>query len=234
LAESDDSEIGKILKPFLGRDEEPVDRTDCSEEEILADYLNGSLTEVEKQKVQAHLVSCVACVDELVTVQKSMSDEAQDEVPQALIHEVKDFVSEISAQRSFLDLSVRLTETAIELIGTTGRRVDHMGADTIALRGRPRMEGGRLQIETEMGGFNVAVHVEQAEPRACDVVVDIRDASGVPADGMRVSLFSNDRERASYLTREGRVVFDRVTRGKYTVPIRDASTPVGTVRLDIA
>lgn len=234
LAQSDDVDIEKILKRFVSRREGLVHRTDCPDEEALVHFLAGSLTGSRKLAVEEHLATCGACIDELVSFGKNARADAPEEVPPALITRVKGLVSETEPKRSFFDISVRLTETAIELVGTTGRWVDRVGAEPIAMRGRSSAEGGGLVIETEMGRFDVSVNVESAEPGACDVIVGVRDPGGEPVEGMRVGLYSDDRERASYLTRAGKVAFDGVARGKYTLPIRDDSVLVGTVRLDIA
>lgn len=56
---------------------------------------------------------------------------------------------------------------------------------------------------------------------------------GRPAEGIRLGLFSSGREQASYLTRQGEAMFDRIPLGEYNLAISDSGTPVGTVRLQL-
>ena len=233
MAQSNDNDVENILRLFLLGRERPVKRKDCPDEEVLVDLLAGSLTEPGRLRVQKHLETCGACVDELASFRESVRDNAEGEVLPALIARVKGFVSEIDSQQPFFDISVRLADMAIELVTTTGHRVDR--AAPVAMRGSAGARSG-LEIATEMGNFSVSVNVEYVQPDACDVVVGVRDhPGGEPVEGMRVGLCSYDRERASYLTKQqGTVAFDGVGHGKYTLPIRDDSGLVGTVRLDIA
>ena len=46
-----------------------------------------------------------------------------------------------------------------------------------------------------------------------------------------MSLFSGDREQASYLTKQGEAVFDRIPQGEYSLALSEAGAPVGMIRL---
>jgi hypothetical protein len=55
----------------------------------------------------------------------------------------------------------------------------------------------------------------------------------VPADDIRLSLLAGGREQASYLARQGTVIFDRISPGDYHLAISENNVPLGSIRLTI-
>ena len=137
-------------------------------------------------------------------------------------------------EEGFLDLVVRLAKGSLELISTTGRLIGPVSAEPVAVRGKlESSQAASLQVVEEMGRYKITAEVERLDSNLCEVVVGIEKEGGKPAEGVRVSLLSGGREQASYLTRRGRVIFDRISNGKYDLSVSDSGGLVGTVRLAI-
>ncbi|MCZ6624214.1 MAG: hypothetical protein O7B35_08295 [Deltaproteobacteria bacterium] len=234
MANNSEKQTEKILRGYLSQQRQIKERVGCPDEESLGGYLGGNLRGKAKEELEAHLAGCSFCVDEVVAAHKAMEEVGTETVPRQLMERVMALFPQLQGEQDFLDLEIRLAGASLELVSTTGRWIDTLGTEPVAVRGRSEScETGLLQVETEMGRFNIAVDVERVETGLCDVVVGIKGEEGKPVDGVRVGLVSGVRELASYLTRQGKAVFDRVSQGKYNLPIYDSGALVGTIRLSI-
>ncbi len=231
MIEHDDERVGKVLRRLLRQQRQRSVRTGCPDEESLADYLGGLLTEDARQEIEAHLAACTFCVDDLVAVNKAAQDNVTEAVPQRVIDRAMALVRP-PERESFLDLVVRVVRDSIELVSTTGSLV--FAPVPVAVRGRAQAaESNILQVEKELGKFKVSVEVERVEAGMCQVAVKVTGRDGKPSEGIRVSLISGKREQASFLTRQGRAVFDGISRGEYSLTLPEPHGSAGTIRLRI-
>lgn len=230
LTDRTEEKIESILHHFLTRRRQTSSRTNCPDEEILARYVERVLDDDEAMRLEAHLAECSLCVEDVVAVYKSTQDTGGKKVPQQVIDRAMSLVP--GAEPHVLDLVVRLVKDSLELISTSGQLV--LTSPSLAIRARPKTSGTNiLQVEKEMAKFKAAVEVEHVEPGLCQVVVRIEAEGNRPADGIRLSLFSGSREQASYLTRHGLAVFDRLPLGTYNLALSASGNPAGTIRLEL-
>jgi hypothetical protein len=224
---SDEEKIIELLRRLPNRANDRADRANCPDEEALAIFLGGHLLENRRKEVETHLAKCSFCLEDLVAAYRSGQDYNMQRVPQQLMDKAMGLVE---GKETLFDLAVRLVRDSIELISTSGR-VASAPVPAAIRRGPKLSEGSILQLEKEVGRFNVAVELELVEAGMCQVVVSVKDEGGRPAEGIRLSLVSGGREQASFLTRRGVVVFDRIPPGEYSISLSDSGTPVGTIRL---
>jgi hypothetical protein len=228
LTDRGEEKIESILRHFLTRRKQKTSRTNCPDEELLASYLGRLLEDDETIRLEAHLAECSLCVEDIVAVYKSTQDTERKKVPQQIIDRVMSLVP--GGEPRVLNLVVRLVKDSLELVSTSGQLV--LSSPPLGIRARPKTpETTILQVEKEMAEFRVTLEVEHVEAGLCQVVVRTEVVGNEPADDIRLSLFSGDREQASYLTRRGQAVFDRLPAGAYNITLSDAGTPVGTIRL---
>ena len=76
----DKQEVKRILN--LINDKEPGN--DCLDPEWLGAYLEGSLSEKERKKVERHLADCNKCLDEMLEL-KNILKEQEEEIPPYLV-----------------------------------------------------------------------------------------------------------------------------------------------------
>ena len=137
----------------------------------------------------------------------------------------------VQGRETLFDLVVRLVKGSIELISTSARVI---AMPTPALRGEVKpAEGNALHVEHEVGRFRVAVELDLSEPGTCQVIANVREETGEPAEGVRLSLSSGEREQASFLTRAGTVVFDRIAPGEYGIAVSESGVVVGRIKLSL-
>ena len=84
-----------------------------------------------------------------------------------------------------------------------------------------------------MGRFKIAVEIDVGTAENCQLTANVAEEDGKPADGVRLTLNSDGREQASFLTRGGVVVFDRISPGEYSIAVSEADSLVGKIRLNL-
>jgi hypothetical protein len=168
-------------------------------------------------------------MNDLVAAYKSGEVAGVETVPQRLIDTAIRVVQ--GRQETLFHLAVRLLRGSIELISTSARVIT---APAPVLRGEAKpATGNALQVEHEVGRFRVAVELDLSEAGTCQVVANVKERTGEPAEGVRLSLSCGDREQASFLTRAGIVVFDRIAPGEYGIAVSESGVVVGKIKLSL-
>jgi hypothetical protein len=225
-------QIGMILRRFVWREREETKRDGCPDDERLAGYLDGILTEVERQELEGHLASCTLCLDDLGAAYKSMEAGQDGIVPQRALEKAMALMSRTCADPDFFELVVRMFRDSLDLVSTTGQVV--FAAAPAEVRGKGKISDASIvQVEKKLEKFTVTVEAERTEENLCQVAVNVRSNAGSVADGIRVSLISGGREAASYLARQGTAIFDRIGPGDYLLEVSEAGHSIGTIRLTI-
>jgi hypothetical protein len=227
--DANEHKIAGILSRLLERTAGPIDRAKCPDEETLAMFLQGELANKVRDEMEAHLARCELCVDELAAALKAAETAgAELDVPRRLVNRA---MALVGRTESGFEIAVRLLRDSLELLSTTGRLVPQFAP---VVRGETTsVEGNALQVEQEVGRFRVAVELELAEPGVCRVLANVTEESGQPAEGVRLTLTSADREQASFLTRAGGVVFDRIAPGEYSIAVSESGNALGRIRLNL-
>jgi hypothetical protein len=227
-----EDKIERLLQSMLVRRTHEGTRQKCPDEESLANYLGGLLNDGAKRSFETHLAACSRCVDEIVALHKLAGVEGTERVPQRLIDRAMALVKSPKPDESFFDLVVRVVKDSVELVTTSGQWMNPVAAVPVGVRGKVQpSRTSILQVDKELGKFKVSVEVELVEARMCLVVVGIKDSKGDPVDNIRMSLISQGREQASYLTRHGEAIFDHIPKGEYHLSLSESGNPLGTIRL---
>ena len=225
-------QIEMILRRFLRRGREDAKRAECPNDERLAGYLDGALTEAERQKLESHLASCTLCLDDLVAAYGAVQGGRDETVPQRALEKAMTLMPQTCADPDFFELVVRLFRDSLDLVSTTGQVV--LVAAPAEVRGKGKIsDAGIVQVEKKLEKFTVTVEAERTEENLCQVAVGVRSNAGSVVEGIRLSLICGGREAASYLARQGTAIFDRIGPGDYLLEVSEAGHSVGTIRLTI-
>ena len=208
--------------------------------ELFAAYLEGSLTDAERKSAEKHLAGCRACREELVTSLDRLSIVAQSlhSTPAHLLARAMELGNAVGPksrqaeeEENLLEIVVRSVKDSLELVWTSGQLVLAPPALPVR-RARNRAETRTLEVEKKMGRFGVVVEMEQVEDGLCQIIVRVKEGPK-HAEGIRVTLLSGSREQASFVTRRGEVLFDRIPLRAYQLAIYEAGSPVGKIRLNV-
>jgi hypothetical protein len=226
---ADEDKISEILLRFFKRAAGPVDRAGCPDEETLAVFIEGNLAGSEPDKVESHLARCALCLDELAAALNAVETTGGEvDVPRPLVNRARALVE---GRENRYEIAVRLLRESLQLLSTTGRLVPQPVPAVRSESGSANEN--RLHVEQGVGRFRVGLVLELAEPGACRVLANVSEETGKPADGVRLTLTSGDRERASFVTRAGSVVFDRLAPGDYSIVVSESGHSLGRVRLNL-
>jgi hypothetical protein len=233
MATYNEERIEQILRRLSSRANLATDRVGCPDEERLAGYLSGGLDERGRNQLEQHLTSCSFCVSELVAVNNAANDADTAPVPRWLMERAMGLIKP-AATGGVLELVVKLVRDTVELVSVAGEWMVPMTPQPVFARGQAAPSPSSiLQLERDLDGHRIGVEVEQVEPGVCQVVVSVAGADGAPEDGVRLTLRQNEREQASYLTRQGQAAFEGIARGNYDLTISQGSTSLGTIKLKI-
>jgi hypothetical protein len=223
-----DDKIAELLSHLPGRVSGRVDRLDCPEEEKLADFLAGHLEKDARAALESHLAQCSLCLDELVAAYKSGALAGMETVPQRLIDNA---IRLVEGRESLFDIVVRVSKGTLEIIRTSVPvSWPALAAD---LRGTPAGHSGKvLQLSKAIGRFNVTAELDAVEEGMCLLDVYVKDELGRPAEGVRLTLSSEGREQASFLTpTSGEIVFEGILPADYQLAVFDGGGLVGSIEL---
>jgi hypothetical protein len=224
-----DDKIVELLRRLPSRGGGRADRLECPDEEKLADFLAGHLAKDSRAALETHLAQCSFCVQDLVAAYKSGELAGIETVPQRLIDQALELVQ--GRRETLFDLVVRLTKGTLELIRAS---VPVSWPElAVQLRGnQPGPAGKVLQLSKSMGRFNITAELEAVEKGMCLLDVHVKDELGRPAEGVRITLSSEGREQASFLTPAGgEIVFEGILPADYQLAVFDGGGLVGTAEL---
>ncbi len=203
-------------------------------EESLACFLEDRLSAEDAESIKGHLINCDACA-EIVAVQiKLKAGEARD-VPADLLERAKNLVpGELGGQ--FLEIFLKLKETTLELLGTTGDIL--MGQELVpapVLRSRKITDfKEEITILKDFKDIRAEAKIENRKGKLFSLTIIVKEkATQRVMKDVRVTLIRDDIELESYLSDSGRVTFQDVLLGRYTVEISSIDNKLVSVLLDI-
>jgi len=212
----------------------PKPRAGHPDEQTLACFLEGRLTNAENTRVKAHLVSCDYCMEAL-TLNFRMKPARMIEVPVWLLERVKNLMA-LQEESCVLEIVVRLKEKILEILNTTGNVL--VGQELIpqpVLRSRSIKDfKDEVTVLKDFKDIRVEIKIENKGGKAFDLLVVVKQkrTQKIIKD-LRVTLLKDDLELESYLNDSGSVTFEHVLLGKYLVEISTVTNKLASILLDI-
>jgi len=205
------------------------------DEESMACFLQGSLSQKEASSLKRHLTACEVCAEIFSAAHLKLEAAKELEVPEGLILRVKKMAMGENKE-PVLEILLKLKAGVFELIKTSGdvlvgqelvpapilrsRKIKDFKDEITILKDFEKI---RVELRLENKGLAMfAVHVLVKEKK-----------SARPVKDLRVTLLRQDLELESYITDSGRVIFDNVQLGKYTVEILNIENKFAAILLDI-
>ena len=212
------------------------------DEETFACFLAGRLPPKETERIRAHLIGCERCA-EVFAVSSKLEVIENQLAPEQLVQEVKRLIEEqdklaIEEQDklAILEICLKFKEKALEILNTTGDIL--VGQELVpapVLRGRKAKDfKDEVTILKDFKDIRVEVKIENKGRQAFDLTVlaKEKETQKVIKD-LRVTLLREDLELESYLNDSGKVIFENVLLGKYTVEISTLESKLASVLLEI-
>jgi hypothetical protein len=204
------------------------------DEETMVSFWEGRLSAEEGEQVMAHLISCDSCMDAFLTSAQLEASE-EEQIPEALVERVKNLFRE-KDEFAVLEIFLRLKENLLELVNTTGDVL--VGQELMpasVLRSRKIKDfKDEVTILKDFKDLRVEIKIESKGAQSFDLTVTVKEkyTSRLIKD-LRITLLRADLELESYLTDSGKVTFEHVLLGKYTVEISNITNKLASILVDI-
>ncbi len=232
MSERDEELLGPLMRLLARRQPSKNAQVGCPEDESLAAYLDGGLSEVARGGIESHLADCRHCLDQFLAAETAAREGPIAAVSPKMLARAMALMPQTKPRGDVFNLVVELARDSLALISTTGRLVTPTLAAQI--RGKENAaDNSVLHVESDLGQFQVAVEVERLDDNLCQVAVNVKSNAGSVADGLRLSLMSGEREQASYLARQGAAIFDRIPPGEYQLVVSGSGDSLGVIQLSI-
>jgi hypothetical protein len=203
------------------------------DDEALASFIEGKLSEEEAGSIKEHLLLCSDCA-ESVGLQMKLEALPVEEIPEELKEHYVRLAS--GGPGLILEIYLKVKEKIVEIIGTTGDVL--VGQELVPapiLRSRKIKDfRDEITVLKDFKNIRVEAKIENKNGKEFNLTVLAKDkiTQKILKD-LRVTLIKDDLELESYLTDSGLVTFEHVLLGKYRIEILTASEKIATVLLDV-
>jgi hypothetical protein len=204
------------------------------DEQDFASFVENRLLLKEAARIKSHVLACARCAEVLSAALK-LKQLQEIEPPSNLLESSLELVKKEAASR-ILEIFLRVKEKLLEIINTTGDVL--VGQELIpaaVLRSRKiRDFKDEITILKDFGNIRIEAKIENKTGGNFSLQVVIKEKpTQVLIKDLRVSLIKGDVELESYLADSGKVVFEHVLLGKYTVEISSPTDKVAEILIDI-
>lgn len=202
------------------------------DEEAMACFLEHRLPQEESERIKEHLIACDACA-RAFAIQIRLEAAEDRIVPEELLARVKN----LAAVQVFpLEIFLKVKEKFLEILSTSGDVL--VGQEFVpapVLRSRQFKDfKDEVTILKDFQDVRVEIKIENKYGKAFNLAIMVKEkATQKIMKDLRVTLLKDDLELESYLNDSGRVTFEHVSLGKYTIEISGLQRNVASVLLDI-
>ncbi|MBM3245795.1 MAG: hypothetical protein FJZ13_00490 [Candidatus Omnitrophica bacterium] len=204
------------------------------DEESMACFLENRLPAPEAERIKAHLVACDSCA-ELLELQLKVKISSEKQVPEAALAHAKNLVG-APDKASILEIFLRAKGKTLELLQASGDVL--LGQELVpapALRSRQIKDfKDEVTILKDFQDIRVEAKIDNKAGQAFSLTVAVKEKSTQRIlKDLRVTLIKDNLELESYLTDSGRVTFEHILLGNYTVEISTLEARLASILLEI-
>lgn len=204
------------------------------DEETFASFLENNLSPQENERIKSHITACARCA-EVLALEIRSKKRLEKDVPVELLERTKKMVSEM-LKSYILEIILKLKEKTWEIINTTGDVL--LGQELVpaaVLRSRQiKVFKDKVNILKDFKDILIEVKIESKDNQTFNltIIVKAKQTQDIIKD-IRITLLRDDLELESYLSDSGKVTFEHVLLGRYTVDISNLKDRLASVILDI-
>jgi hypothetical protein len=190
-------------------------KIECIEEEILVDYLENRLSEKRRGEVENHIAECENCLDIIALMGEMRQDDllTLEPVPASVTRQAITKVMGLAEDSISERLSRYFRHLAANCSDTLARPWSFKTPVPIAVRGRKTtIDDEIVCLSHSFSDLMAEIEIEKKDNAKVCIRVNLNRKGGL-FKAVRISLFRNHREIASYL--DHYALFENVPFGKY-------------------
>lgn len=187
----------------------------CPDAEMLAGYLDKTLSEDKRNSVEGHLVSCDSCLSQVVCCATA-----------------RPVAQKSRLRKNSFDIVIRCCGKALELVENLETVKMVLAPPLVSVRGATGHSGTNLCFQRQFGTIIVEIEVEWFDGDTGELRVQVMDGRK-PIDALCISLFKNENEIESCTTRNGAAIFENVAPGAYHLVLNKRDVLIGKISMSL-
>jgi hypothetical protein len=206
----------------------------CLNDNELGAYMEGRLSEIEKDSLEKRLFACRECWEDFVMMKQAIihnDEEAENELPPHLMQRAVNMYPE---KTSFIDIIVGIVKDSIQISHyAEGFQIFTplpAGELRRGISGNPSM----VVIKKSFHDIDVELDIEKTGSEICNIRIAVDEGmQKASVKPLRVELISNGRELVSTLLEQGETFLEDVGVGQYNIKIHKNGQIFGEIALKI-
>ena len=211
-------------------------KRNCTEEEVLVDYLEGRLSIRERWEVERHLAECDACLEEAVVNREfiqSVTLHKLDPVPDHVMRRAVEAVMALKDNSLLERVSEQISLLVSRCSKVFSESWPRRGLSLAPVRGSKTVIADDLiLLKKSFSDLDVEIEIEKIDQQKASILVKL-SKDDLPAKPIRVTLFKNGREISSYLFTGLTALFEDIPFGHYTLVFSRDGQRVGEYPFEI-
>ena len=213
-------------------------KNQCPTDEVIASYIDGLLSSQERNVIDQHITLCKSC-KEIFSIQAEIANFQKEEglgfVPDYVTAEAKGLMDEKYGVK-VLKLVANFSDKVFETIRTTGEIISgYQLQPAFALRDSTSADQVKtLGVRKIFDNIRVEIEITRESGALNTIILRIKDNhSEVPIDNLRATLIQDKIELESYITQNGKAIFETIKSGQYLIEISKVDSIVGAITLEL-
>jgi len=235
----EDKELMRQLRQALCPAEEPSRSVAHPDDELLAGYADGVLSEEKQVLVECHLALCSECRHLLAThvgvhQDASASASAQPE-PAPMTAKIRSLLERLPSPVQTLRVVIEILREGLRVIDTNGLALP-VPAPVLASRSGDELvtEGGTVQ-RFEFKHARVNIELKKEASGDCRIAIHaFSPGTEKYLDQVRATLSSQEAGLESNVGYAGPIVFEGLPPGEYAIDISSGGSPMGNIELALS
>jgi hypothetical protein len=234
-------QVDQLIKKFMGKKGKKAAGETCPDHETLGAFYEGRLDQESERRLREHIMYCDRCLELGSALAAQLEDNRYEEKIQVPLKALNRVVrldparSHKSWTEGAREVVVDFARGMVNSVKSSGQAVAVEPVPAVAFRGGGQVISENLvAFKKEFLPFIAEVEVEKIQENRGEITVSVSEKeTGRPAQGMRVSLFSPEKELESYILEQGQAVFENVKFGKYLLRLSRQGKQIGRISLNM-
>ena len=211
-------------------------RANCDKEEMLIDYVEDRLTEKQRSKVERHLANCDACLEEVVVTGEMIRGIRYfelDTVPEDVTRRAIEAVRAINDKSLVDKVSIYVNLLASKLSDTLAGFLPWKNPGLAPVRGSKTVIAEDLiLLKKSFSDLDAEIEIEKKGQDIASIRVML-SRDDIPEKPIRITLFTNGRELASYPLTRCAALFEDIPFGRYVLVFTRKGVKAGEYPFEI-
>ncbi len=204
------------------------------DEEDFVSFIQGRLSGSDQAVLKKHILSCAVCSQAVASLALAGEDLKLETAPADLVFMAKGLVQ--NQPDNLLEIFLKLKENLLELARTSGDVLIGQEVVPAALLRSHNIKSFKdeINILKDFNGIRVEVKVENRNGSSFNLAVLVKEkqTSRIIKD-LRITLLKDGLELESYLTQGGKVIFENIVPGEYSIEIANLEAKLAVIVLGV-